>query len=120
MSGKDLGLTTNEATDLASTFLKLGRIGGSTTAELQSGITQFGQSLAAGTAQGDEFRSMMENTPLVMRAIAKEMGVNVSALKQLSSEGKITAEVMTNALFNAMKDVDAQFAQLPRTASAMT
>lgn len=119
LAGREIGITTKEATGLADTFLKLGRIGGSTTSELQSGLTQFGQALASGRLQGDEFRSMTENMPLILSAIAKELGTSTGALKTMASEGKITADVMTNALANAAKDVDAQFAQLPRTASAM-
>lgn len=119
MAGKDIGVTTAEATGLADTLLKMGRIGGASTAELTGGMVQLGQALAANRLGGDEFRSVMENLPLVARAIAKEMGVPVGHLKELAAEGKITADVITNALGRAAQDIDAQFQQLPRTASAM-
>ena len=119
IAGKEIGVTTAEATDLASTFLKLGRIGGATTAELQSGLVQWGQAMQSGKLQGDEFRAINESMGIVMQYLAKEMKVSAGALKELSSEGKITADVMVNALANAAKDVDNQFASLPRTASAM-
>jgi tape measure domain-containing protein len=119
MAGKDLGITTQDAGALADTVLKLGRIGGATTQELTGGMIQLGQALASNRLGGDEFRSVMENLPLVARLLAKELGVNIGKLRELASEGKITADVITRALGKAAGDVNAQFAALPRTASAM-
>lgn len=119
LAGRNIGLTTQDAGLMADTFLKMGRIVGATTQELQSGMIQYGQALASGKLAGDEFRALNEAMPTVLQAIAKELGVSSGALKEMSSEGRITADVMTNALLNAAKDVDKQFGQLPRTASAM-
>ena len=111
----DMGATNQQIADLTENFLKLGAVGGASGAESAAAFQQLGQALAAGKLQGDELRSVMENTPLVARAIAKELGVAVGELKKLGSEGKISAKDIANALLKVTQDVDRQFAQLPKT-----
>lgn len=90
------------------------RISGSTTDEAKSAMLQLTQALAANKLQGDEYRSMLRNAPMLIEAITKEMGVPRSELKRLSSEGKITAEVIKNAMFSMADDLDNKFKKLPK------
>lgn len=60
---------------------------------------QISQAMAAGRLQGDEFRSVMENAPMVANAIAQYMGKSKGELKELSSQGLITADIVKNAMF---------------------
>lgn len=90
------------------------RISGSTTDEVKSAMLQLTQALAANKLQGDEYRSMLRNAPMLIEAITKEMGVPRSELKKLSSEGKITAEVIKNAMFSMADDLDNKFKKLPK------
>jgi lambda family phage tail tape measure protein len=84
-------------------------------ADINGALIQFSQGLSSGRLQGDEFRSISERLPLVMRALATEMGVSVGELKKLGSEGKITSGIMANAMINSAKGVDAEFKKLPKT-----
>ena len=111
----EMGASNQQISTIAETFIKLGRVGGASMEDVNGALIQFSQGLASGRLQGDEFRSISERLPLVMRALSKELGVTVGELKQLGSEGKITADVMANAMLNAAKDVDGQFAKLPLT-----
>ena len=65
---------------------------------VQAAVLQLSQGLAAGTLQGDELRSIMEQMPPVAQAIAKEMGVTVGEVKKFGSEGKITSEIVIAAI----------------------
>ena len=70
-----------------------------TSAEAASGaFLQLSQALGSGRLQGDEFRSVSEQVPGILKLVADEMGVTVGQLKQLGSEGKITSDVLINAL----------------------
>lgn len=73
------------------------RLSGAGTAEAQAALLQLKQGLASGTLQGDELRSVLEQLPALSQAIAKELGVNVGQLRQLGSEGKISAQTVFNA-----------------------
>ena len=68
-------------------------------AEAASGaFLQLSQALGSGTLQGDEFRSIAEQVPGILRLVSSELGVSVGELKKLGSEGKITSDVLINAL----------------------
>jgi tape measure domain-containing protein len=90
-------------------------IGGATVSEQTNAMHQLTQAMAAGRLQGDEFRSIMENAPMLAQAIADNMGKTTGELKEMSSEGLITADVIKNALFSAAEQTNAKFAELPRT-----
>lgn len=66
---------------------------------------QLGQALGSGVLQGDEFRSIMERLPAIGQAVADVMGVQVGQLKQLSSDGELTTEVIIKAM-QKLKDMD--------------
>jgi len=69
------------------------------TADQTDGVLlQLSQALGSGKLQGDEFRSVMEQLPSIGQAIAKTMGVNIADLKNLGSEGKITSDIVIQAL----------------------
>jgi tape measure domain-containing protein len=65
---------------------------------VQAAVLQLSQGLAAGTLQGDELRSIMEQMPPVAQAIAKEMGITVGQVKKFGSEGKITSDIVIKAI----------------------
>ncbi|NNU96172.1 tape measure protein [Anoxybacillus sp. EFIL] len=94
---------------------------GASTFERQAGMYQLTQAMAAGKLQGDEFRSIMENAPLLAQAIADFTGKTKGELKEMSADGKITADIIKAALFNAADDIEKKFKNMPLTfADAMT
>jgi|TARA_Y100000289_G_scaffold450_1_gene450 tape measure domain-containing protein len=74
------------------------------TADTEGVMLQLSQALGSGKLQGDEFRSIMERLPKIGQAVAKSMGVTVGQLKDLSSKGKLTTDVIIKAL----KDIEKQ------------
>ncbi|AKJ71378.1 tail tape measure [Achromobacter phage phiAxp-1] len=90
-------------------------VSGSTASEAASTLLQLSQAFNAGKLQGDEFRSLAENFPMIMDATAKAMGVTVDQVKKFSSEGKITSRVMFDALKLLEGQVDATFAKTTPT-----
>jgi tape measure domain-containing protein len=70
---------------------------GLSSADTSGVFLQLSQALGSGVLQGDEFRSIMERMPAVGQAAAKVLGVTVGQLKEMSSAGKITTEVMIQA-----------------------
>lgn len=94
-------------------------IGNASVQEQTNSMYQLTQAMAAGKLQGDEFRSIMENAPLLATAIESYMqaaGVEGS-LKDWSSQGLLTAEVIKNALFSTADEIEARFDSMPYTFS---
>jgi tape measure domain-containing protein len=84
-----------------------------TSAEAASGaFLQLSQALGSGRLQGDEFRSIAEQVPGILKLVANEMGVTVSQLKQLGSEGKITSDVLINALAKGFEENKGKISEL--------
>lgn len=93
------------------------RTGGRSMVEQKSAVYQLSQAMGAGKLMGDEFRALSENAPIILKYIAKEMGVAQGALKALSSEGKITSEIIYNAMMKARPEMEKMAQSLPITMS---
>lgn len=91
---------------------------GSRSAQAQAAaLTQLGQGLASGVLRGDEFNSVAEQAPILMDLIAKEMGVTSKAIRDLAKDGKISADVVYNAVAKATDSLSAMSAKMPTTVS---
>lgn len=105
----------DEAIGFTELLQKSLKVSGAGTSEQNSAFLQLTQAMAAGKLQGDEFRSVMENAPMVADAIAKYMGKTKGELKEMSSQGLITADIIKNAMFEASSDIEGKFATMPMT-----
>lgn len=96
------------------------KVSGASQSEISSATYQLTQAMAAGKLQGDEFRSIMENAPMLADAIADYVGVSKGELKELSREGVITSDIIKAAMFSAADDINAQYESMPKTFADMT
>lgn len=90
-------------------------ISGASGASAQAALVQLTQGLASGTLRGEELNSVLEQTPMIAQTIAEYMGVTIGEMRELASEGKVTAEVVKNAMLGAAEETNAQFEQMPMT-----
>lgn len=81
----------------------------------EAAILQLGQAVASGKLGGDEFRSISENAPRLIQAIADGMGVARGQMKQYSTDGKLTAEVITQAIIGQFGKLETEAAKMPVT-----
>lgn len=105
----------DEIVGFAETMNKAFVVSGASASEMQAGMYQLTQAMASGRLQGDEFRSISENAPMLANAIAKFTGKSRGELKQMSSDGEITADVIKKALTFAADDIEAKFKNMPIT-----
>lgn len=105
----------DEAIAFAEQLNKMFVVSGTSSQEASAAMYQLNQAMASGRLQGDEFRSIIENAPMLANAIAKSMGKSRAELKELSSEGAITADVIKKAMADCADDVNAQFDNMPMT-----
>ncbi|CAK7018668.1 MAG: hypothetical protein KER_00730 [Kerstersia gyiorum] len=80
-------------------------------------LLQLGQAFASGQLRGEEFNSVIEQTPRLAQAIADGMGVPLGALRALAQEGKITSEAVLDALLKERARLAEEYASLPDTVS---
>ena len=86
---------------------------------IDSVMLQLTQSMAAGKLQGEELNAVLDNAQPIVANIKKYLeeveNIDASNIKELASEGVITADVIKNAMFYAADDINKQFEQMPTT-----
>lgn len=108
INADQLGRTQNDLLNTVEAVNNAVLVSGATGVEAAQSIRQLAQAFGKGKLDGDEFRTVMEAMPLVQRAIADEMGVPIGALQQLAAQGKITANIMIDAMLAAQKKLAEQ------------
>lgn len=120
-TARALGLGQRELLDMTEAVTQAVAMSGADAQSSAAALVQLGQALASGVLRGDEFNSIMENTPRLAQAIADGLGVPLSALRGLAQDGQLTADAVTGALRRAAPGLAREFAQLsPTVAEAST
>ena len=73
--------------------------------------------IASGVLRGEEFNSVVENSPRLAQALADGLNVPIGRLRKLAEEGRLTADVVVNALMSQKDKLASEYAQLPQTVS---
>lgn len=105
----------DETIAFTETLNKMFVIAGASQQEMSSATLQLTQALGSGVLRGEEFNAVFEAAPNVMQAVADYINQPIGKLKELASDGKISAEVVKNALFAATDKVNEQFKKMPYT-----
>ena len=107
--------SSKEIVQFAEQLNKQLALSGASGASAQAAILQLEQGLASGVLRGDELNSVMEQAPALAKSIAEYLGVSVGQLREMGSQGQITADIVKNALFSAAEETNAEFAKTPLT-----
>lgn len=103
--------TDQELVDIVRTINQSFALSGASAESANAAIIQLSQGLASGTLRGDEFNSVAEQAPEILRAVQKELGVTKGELREMAAEGKITAQVVVDALSNSADEISRRFNQ---------
>ncbi|MCQ0517659.1 tape measure protein [Klebsiella pneumoniae] len=110
---KETGATNAQVLSLTATLQKIGTIGGSSAEEMSNALRQFGQSMAKGVIQAEEFNSVIEQMPELARQIAAGLGISIGDLRKRMLEGKLTAQDALNAIQRQSHSVNEEFDKMP-------
>lgn len=105
--------STKEIVSFTEQFNKHLTLSQTTANGAQAAMLQLSQAMSSGVLRGEELNTILEQTPTIAQAIAKYMGVNVGTMREMASEGRITAAVVKNALLNAAEETNAAFEDMP-------
>lgn len=117
---KQIGATTSQVNSVVESFSKGLQLGGASAQESSAAIQQFAQAMGSGVLRGDEFNSMAEASPKLMKYMADGMGVPQTALRKMAENGELTALRVSNALLKMKSDIDRDFVTLPVTVAKAT
>lgn len=113
ITAKDAFSGTDEVIYFSELMAKQFAISGASASEASNAMYQLTQAMASNRLQGDEFRSIMENAPLLVESIRNYLGVTRAELRKMASNGEITADVIKGAMFKIADDINDQFGSIP-------
>lgn len=119
-NAKDAFSSSAEVVDFANLVQKQMTIAGASTTEASNAMLQLSQALGSGVLRGDELNSIFEQAPNLIQTIADYMDVPIGSIRQMASDGKLSADTVKAAIFSASEDINAKFDQMPMTWGQVT
>lgn len=120
-SGQALNKTSEDTLKALESVSLASQISGSSAESTAAAIMQLNQALGSGVLRGEEYNSVIEQTPRIAKAIADAVGVSIGQLRTLANDGQITSDVVFNALVSQQKTLQKEFNSTSFTVgSAMT
>ena len=115
-----LGASQNQSIKFTEGVGKALAIQHSRVGEVTGGLIQLAQALGSGIVRSQEFRSINDSLPVVMRTVAKNMeggAVSVSQLRRRMLEGNLTSEQFFQAFLRGSNALDKDFKESGYTIS---
>ncbi|KXG42662.1 tape measure protein [Tepidibacillus decaturensis] len=104
-----------ETIAFAENLNKMFVIAGASQEEMNSASLQLTQALGSGVLRGEELNAVFEAAPNVIQTIADYLDVPIGQIREMASEGQITADIVKNAMLSATSEINEQFEQMPMT-----
>lgn len=114
---RDLGISQRQTLEFTESLNQAIILSGASGQEASAGLIQLSQGLASGTLRGDELRSVLEQLPVVADVIADSLGVTRGELRQLGTDGALTADIVLQAFREARGELAERFAETVPTIS---
>lgn len=112
---KALGKSTQEQLDYTSALNNALVVSGAKGQAFEQVQNALGKAMATGTLRGLELNTVLDRGSAVAEALAEELETDVLQLRRLGAEGKITGDVIFNALVKQMKELEATAETMPAT-----
>lgn len=114
-NAKDAFGSSEEVVAFADLVQKQMTIAGASTQEAANAELQLSQALGSGVLRGDELNSIFEQAPNLIQNIADYLDVPIGQIREMASEGELSADVVKAAIFAAADDINGKFEQMPMT-----
>ena len=114
-NARDAFASTGEIVQFAELVNKQFTIAGASATESSNAFLQLTQALGSGVLRGDELNSIFEQAPNLIQTVADYMDVPIGKIREMASDGQVTADIVKNAMFAAADDIDAKFNSMPMT-----
>lgn len=105
-------LSTDDNVGITKTIQMASQLGGGSTEGQKRAIVQLEQALQMGKMDGQGINSIESQSRGLAVVLAQGMGKSMADLKQLTKEGKVTAEEITKAFIKMGPEVEKRFAKV--------
>ena len=107
--------SSEEVVAFADLIQKQMTIAGASTQEASNAMLQLSQALGSGVLRGDELNSIFEQAPNLIQSIADYLDVPIGQIREMASEGELSADVVKAAIFASADEINAKFEEMPMT-----
>lgn len=114
-NAKDAFSSSREVVAFANLIQKQMTIAGAGTQEASNAMLQLSQALGSGVLRGDELNSIFEQAPNLIQSIADYMNIPIGQIRAMAQEGKISADIVKQAIFADAVNINDKFKQMPMT-----
>lgn len=111
----DIWSSNDETIQFAENLNKMFVIAGASQEETRSASLQLTQALGSGVLRGEELNAVFESAPNVIQTISDYLDVPIGQIRDMASEGQITADIVKNAMLSSTDEINAQFNSMPMT-----
>lgn len=112
---KDAFSSNKETILFAENLNKQFVIAGASQQEMSSASLQLTQALGSGVLRGEELNAVFEAAPNVIQTIADYLDVPIGKIREMASDGEISADIVKNAMLSATDSINEQFEKMPMT-----
>lgn len=107
--------SSEEVVAFADLVQKQMTIAGAGTQEASNAMLQLSQALGSGVLRGDELNSIFEQAPNLIQSIADYLQVPIGEIRDMASEGELSADIVKAAIFASADEINAKFEEMPMT-----
>lgn len=91
------------------------KIAGTDAEGIRSVMYNLTQALASGVLRGQDLNSVMSNAPIILEKVANYMGEDMTQIRKLAEEGKLSADVIVKAMLDSAERTNEAFESMPMT-----
>ena len=90
-------------------------ISGTEASGIESTMYNLTQALSTGVLRGQDLNAVFSNAPQIVQNIADYLNVPIGKIRDMAAKGKISAEIVKNAMLKAADETNAKFNKMPMT-----
>lgn len=114
-AGRELNISQQEALALTQTINQAIQVSGASAQSADAATVQLIQGLQSGVLRGEEFNSVMEQSPRLAQAMADGLSVSLGKLREMANAGQLTSQVVIRALQSQGRVVEDEYSKMPET-----
>lgn len=107
--------SSDEVVAFAENMNKQLKSAGASQQDAASASEQLTKALGAGVLSSEQFNAVSNTAPNIIQTIADYMGKPVEEVRKLAAEGKITSDIVKNAMLGATDNINKEFMSVPMT-----
>ena len=90
-------------------------ISGTEATGIESTMYNLTQALSTGVLRGQDLNAVFSNAPQIVQNIADYLNVPIGKIRDMAADGKISAQIVKNAMIKAADETNAKFNKMPMT-----